>query len=1012
MRRAGIISILLCIASIVVSQVTPFTEGAGWTQYGPLDYTAFGWSMTTAGDVNGDGYEDMIVSAIDYSNPIATEEEEGRLFLYYGGPDGLSTDYAWTYESNQTVTVLGFSTSGGDVNGDGYSDVVAGGLQWTGDQADEGKIFLWYGSAAGLNPGEPDWTLEFDQAGALLGSGVAMDGDFNGDGFNDLFVSAKMWDEPEIEEGKIWLYWGSVDGPVYSGWSWQPDQAGAIAGFPLNYAGDLNGDGYVDLVTGANQYDYDVMDDGLAVAFYGGPGLPNTSPDWMASSGQKKCNFGHWVDGAGDVNGDGYDDVVVSALLYESDTSEGNEGRVFVFHGSADGPSTSPDWFGEVNQEQAQLGYSCAGAGDINNDGYDDVIGGAKYWDDGNQDEGGAFVWFGGPSGLEINYCWDASGDQDSAYYGRHVGGNCDFNGDGYSDYMVGAYRYTEILEADGKGFVYYGAPRPSDFHFTSAHYCISDVNPTPIIDGLTGGIFESATAVVDSITGEINLIASGAGVFAITYTATGDCSVTHIITIEDPALTEWVHYPFDSICVSYGIIVPEITAGAMLHFTSATLEINDTTGAFDPVTAPIGEHWIVWTGNTDAGCAFTDSVSITILPDLVISLTEDSICADAGTLFSTVNIAGGIFSSDGIAIDSITGTFDASTATEGLNTIYYAINVGCAIAGTELFVHYPDNSLAAFAYGDDSICNFDMGYYPIDVVTDGGVFTGSIVLDSLTGVIVPALVTPGVYTIVHTVADGVCMAADTFTITVLEDVDPYFEYAENIYFQDDAIVTPEVITSGSWFAIPDGLVLDTLTGSFDPAASDTGTYYVYHIVENEYCANELIDTIYIYPSCTAPTDLVISDLTPTSCLLTWTLVPGYTEYLVRVDDGAFITDYSVSGNTFFISILEEESTYTFSVIVLCTEYISAESEPLIVETPVDVQDIRPEISVSPNPANNLLNIYLTPHNHNKVALYDMQGVLLQEMHVNGNYQLDISNLASGIYYLQYEGSSLMWVKL
>lgn len=81
-------------------------------------------------------------------------------------------------------------------------------------------------------------------------------------------------------------------------------------------------------------------------------------------------------------------------------------------------------------------------------------------------DEGGAFVYFGGPDGLESNYCWSGEGDQDNGYYGRHVGGNADYNNDGYSDFMVGAYRYTEILEADGKGFVYYGAARASDFHF------------------------------------------------------------------------------------------------------------------------------------------------------------------------------------------------------------------------------------------------------------------------------------------------------------------------------------------------------------------------------------------------------------------------------------------------------------------------------------------------------------------------------------------------------------------
>lgn len=119
-----------------------FYEGPAWTDYGNLTYTAFGWSMSNAGDVNGDGFEDMIVSAIDYSNPEETNGEEGKLSLYYGGPGGLDTEPTWEFESNNDSSVLGFSTSGGDLNGDGFSDVVVGCLQWTGEEYNEGRIYL------------------------------------------------------------------------------------------------------------------------------------------------------------------------------------------------------------------------------------------------------------------------------------------------------------------------------------------------------------------------------------------------------------------------------------------------------------------------------------------------------------------------------------------------------------------------------------------------------------------------------------------------------------------------------------------------------------------------------------------------------------------------------------------------------------------------------------------------------------------------------------------------------
>ena len=504
---------------------------ADWITHGPLLISAYGWSMSNAGDVNGDGYDDLIVSSIDIADP---EDEEGKLYLFYGGPDGLALTPAWTFESNFTQCILGFSTDGGDLNGDGYSDIVAGSIQWESDAAtqnDEGRIWLWYGSPTGP-ASTPDWNLEMNQAYALLGSGVALGGDINSDGYNDLFVSAKMWDGGETDEGKTWMYWGSPTGPVYSGWSWEPNQAYAISGFPVNYAGDVNGDGYDDVIIGANQYDYAQLDDGLAVAFYGSATGLSSTPDWQASGGQKKCNFGHWCDGAGDVNGDGYDDVIVASLLY--DHPEFSEGRVWVYLGSASGLSTTPVWTGESNQEGAQLGYSCAGAGDINGDGYSDVIAGAKYWTNGENQEGGGFIAFGSPSGPETNWCWQDESNQALGFYGRHVGGNADFNGDGYSDFFASAYRYSDSLDQDGRAYVYYGKPRENEFHYSAASYATSDPDPSPIIDGMAGGTFSAAPGLsINTTTGVIDVSASTVGgPYNVTYTVNSQCTLSKTVQV------------------------------------------------------------------------------------------------------------------------------------------------------------------------------------------------------------------------------------------------------------------------------------------------------------------------------------------------------------------------------------------------------------------------------------------------------------------------------------------------
>jgi hypothetical protein len=116
---------------------------------------------------------------------------------------------------------------------------------------------------------------------------------------------------------------------------------------------------------------------------------------WAAQSDQASSFFGNSVATAGDVNGDGYDDVIVGAYTY--DDGQDNEGRAFVFHGSATGLSSVADWTAESDQGGAQFGYSVGTAGDVNGDGYGDTIVGAPSYDNPETDEGAAFAYLGGP---------------------------------------------------------------------------------------------------------------------------------------------------------------------------------------------------------------------------------------------------------------------------------------------------------------------------------------------------------------------------------------------------------------------------------------------------------------------------------------------------------------------------------------------------------------------------------------------------------------------------------------
>jgi hypothetical protein len=124
-----------------------------------------------------------------------------------------------------------------------------------------------------------------------------------------------------------------------------------------------------------------------------------TSPAWTAESDQAGAFFGYSVATAGDVNGDGYSDVIVGAHLY--DNGQTDEGRAFVYHGSAAGLSATPNWTAESDQASAFFGYSVATAGDVNGDGYSDVIVGAYGYDNGQTSEGRAFVYYGSAAGPE-----------------------------------------------------------------------------------------------------------------------------------------------------------------------------------------------------------------------------------------------------------------------------------------------------------------------------------------------------------------------------------------------------------------------------------------------------------------------------------------------------------------------------------------------------------------------------------------------------------------------------------
>jgi len=448
--------------------------------------TGFGNYVNSAGDVNGDGYTDVIVSATRWEDGLS---DDVIAFVFTGSASGIADGapgncYASFKIDDQDNVGLGASVaSAGDVNGDGYDDVIVGSRNFDAGQADEGGAFVLLGSATGLTDGQPSspaiqlaaTQLESDQVDSSLGASVAS-ADVNGDGYADVIVGAPEYDAGHSNEGAAFVFLGTASGIADGGASTaaaqlESDQAGALLGGSVASAGDVNGDGYADVIVGAHLYDAGQTNAGAAFVFLGSAsGVADGNPasaHARLESDQSGALFGRSVASAGDVNGDGYADVIVGAHLY--DAGEADEGAAFVFLGSpagvADGSPATAHAQLESDQAGANLGWSLATAGDVNGDGYADVIVGARSYDAAQSNGGAAFVFLGAASGIGDGTPSSAhvqlESDQANSGFGASVATAGDVNGDGYADVIVGADLYDTFDGAvlnGGAAFVFVGS--------------------------------------------------------------------------------------------------------------------------------------------------------------------------------------------------------------------------------------------------------------------------------------------------------------------------------------------------------------------------------------------------------------------------------------------------------------------------------------------------------------------------------------------------------------------------
>ena len=389
--------------------------------YGPSGGDEF-YHVCGPGDVNGDGYDDFIISS-PIRDRTRHECENGYARLYFGGdPIDTSNYIAIPAVCNEEQYMLyGFGlycTKTGDINGDGYPDFLIG---------DPNYDFNYYGpweSGAGfVYSGGP--VIDTLPSLRLLGETFNTEslfyglGDINGDSYNDIVASTRWTDD----NGPVNIYLGGEPPdslPDFEIWPFFGQYP--VLADPARIVGDYNGDGKDDIVL-CNPMAR--ADSGIAHMFFGSDS-GFSEPD-LVFQGKGGWDFGSLLSGCGDLNDDGFDEFMIAEY-----------GAVYIYYGSQ-GPDTIPD----LTIRRAVNDYaSClSGGGDLNLDGYADIAVSYWWWNQPETLAGQVLIYYGGE---EMDTIPDIviCGEERYQGLGEETTFPGDINGDGYPEFIASSKYY------------------------------------------------------------------------------------------------------------------------------------------------------------------------------------------------------------------------------------------------------------------------------------------------------------------------------------------------------------------------------------------------------------------------------------------------------------------------------------------------------------------------------------------------------------------------------------------
>ena len=381
-----------------------------------------------------------------------------------GGLIQLSTAADATLTGEAGSDYAGSSVSGGDFDDDGLADLLVGAFGNDGGGADAGAVYLLHGPVSGAQSlGNAALTLQGEAAGDNAGYALSSAGDYNGDGRDDILVGAYSNDTYGADAGAAYLVHGGDSGVrslgLADGIFWG-STAGDQAGSAVSSAGDTDGDGFGDLLIGGWGADTGGSLSGSAWLIRG-PFVGNTGLDLADARRYAPAAgefAGYAVSGAGDVNGDGFDDVLIGAY-----GADGAAGRTYLVHGPLSGSaslaSATAILYGENSGDNA--GAAVSSAGDTDGDGLSDILIGAYNHDYGGSNTGAAYVVLGPVGGgLDLSAA-DSKlvGEDSDDNAGWSVASAGDMDGDGQDDLLIGAFREDTGGGSAGAAYLAYGPP-------------------------------------------------------------------------------------------------------------------------------------------------------------------------------------------------------------------------------------------------------------------------------------------------------------------------------------------------------------------------------------------------------------------------------------------------------------------------------------------------------------------------------------------------------------------------